>query len=259
MLIGESTATPAAWGIARMSGGDDSSGDLSYGFDGTFNSDVSRLPQTLPAAVMPDGDVILAGKRLLKTGTFEVVRVDAGELPTLRLNSRGSLLVVGTSQDDQVELHIRPRDGRLAARIDDLALAFAPSKVKRIAIATAGGNDTVTIAAGVRGASVDAGAGLDTLFGGQNADTLFGNAGDDQIFGFDGDDILVGGAATDYLLGGAGNDRLLGDDGNDTLSGAGGNDRIFGGGGADHILGGAGSDSAAASDEDFFDSIETLL
>ena len=81
-------------------------------------------------------------------------------------------------------------------------------------------------------------------------DALLGGGGTDKIFGSDGNDTL---------LGGAGKDDLFGQGGIDTLSGAGGNDRLFGGSAADICNGGNGTDAAAQSEEDTYDSVETML
>ena len=258
LIIGESTASVGPWGIVRLNA--DGSIDRTYADNGVFASDISRPASTLPAAVMPDGDVVLAGKRLHSTGTFQVVRVDAGSATaSIRLNRRGTLVVNATDAADDVSLYIRRSNGRLVARVGEVAQSFPPSHVKKIAVAALNGDDTITIGAGVRGAYVDAGAGRDTLNGGAGNDILYGGTGPDRIFGYDGNDKLLGGGGNDYLLGGAGKDDLFGNGGDDKLSGGGGNDRLFGGAGADRLFGGAGSDTAADSDDDEFDAIETLL
>jgi hypothetical protein len=167
------------------------------------------------------------------------------------LDSRGTLIVTSSDAPEQVSLSIRNRDGRLVVRIGELAQSFAPSKVKRIGLFTAGGDDTVTIGPGVKGVYVESGDGDDTVNGGGGDDVILGGPGKDQLFGNDGDDKLVGAGGNDYLLGGAGKDDLFGNGGLDSLSGAGGNDRLFGGiGDADVVSGGPGTDSAADSPDD---------
>ena len=258
LIIGESTASLGPWAIVRLNS--DGSIDRTYGENGIFASDISRPEPTRPAAVLPDGDVILAGKRLQSSGTFQVIRIDAGNIePPVRLNRRGTLLVNTTDAAENVSVYIRHRDGRLIVRIDDFAQSFAPSRVRKIGISTFGGDDTITIGAGIIGTYVDAGDGRDTINGGQFNDILVGGTGSDRIFGFDGNDTLLGGGGNDYCLGGAGKDDLFGNAGVDTLSGAGGNDRLFGGSEADKIFGGNGTDAAADSDEDEFIDVETLL
>lgn len=105
-------------------------------------------------------------------------------------------------------------------------------------------------------ATVDGGAGNDTIyasnlgdniFGGAGNDTLYGGKLDDWLLGGDGDDMLDAGGpnATDiggdgnYLNGGAGNDTLRGREGSDWLDGGDGVDTLTGGAGDDILTGGA--------------------
>ena len=109
-------------------------------------------------------------------------------------------------------------------------------------------------------ATVDGGAGNDTiyasnlgdnLFGGVGDDTLYGGRLDDWLLGGDGDDILDAGAADTLALGGDGN-YLNGGAGNDVIRGREGSDWLEGGDGIDIITGGAGDDilSGGAGDGD---------
>jgi len=178
----------------------------------------------------------------------------------IRLNGRGTLLVYGTAQPENLSVHIRARDGKFIARVGDLAVGFAPSRIKRIAIFAGRGHDTVTIGTGVvKGAYAQGDDGDDTLNGGPGDDVLVGGLGNDFLRGYDGHDKLAGEADNDYLLGGAGKDDLFGAGGRDTLHGAGGMDRLFGGFGIDGCNGGNGDDAAAQSEEDQFDAIERFL
>jgi Ca2+-binding RTX toxin-like protein len=236
--------------------------DTSYGASGTATVDVD-VPRTL---LVQNGDqAVIAGSHEQGIGGADhrIVRLQGAEgspPPAVTLNRRGSLIVNTRDVAEKVTLSIRRRDGRLVVRVNAFAQSFAPSKVKRLAVFSAGGDDVVTIGAGVKAASVDAGDGADTIIGGQADDVLIGGLGADWLFGNEGNDTLLGGGGNDYLLGGAGGDDLLGQGGSDTLSGAGGNDRLFGGpDSADRILGGAGADSAARDDKDFVDSVEMLL
>lgn len=89
-------------------------------------------------------------------------------------------------------------------------------------------------------ASVELGAGNDSLFGGSIADSVLGGAGDDSLAGGGGADTLFGGAGNDTLRGGTGSDDLYGDDGDDTFI-------LASGEGTDDIFGGAGDDTVDAS------------
>jgi len=106
-------------------------------------------------------------------------------------------------------------------------------------------------------ATVDGGAGNDTIYASDLGDNVFGGAGDDILYGGRLDDWLLGGDGNDtldagstaagslggdgnYLDGGAGNDTLRGREGSDWLEGGDGTDTLDGGAGDDVLVGGAG-------------------
>jgi uncharacterized delta-60 repeat protein len=246
---------PPTWTIVRLY--PDGQIDTTYGAGGVAQP---RFEYGQRALVQGDGKVLVAGDRVGPDGP-EVGRIDSGELNVgvIRLNRKGTLLVYGTSLGENLSVGIRGRDGKFIARVGNLAVGFAPSKIKRIAIFAGAGNDVVTIGNGVKGAYAQGDDGADILNGGAGDDVLVGGLQPDQIFGFDGNDKLAGEGGNDYLLGGAGKDDLFGQGGRDTLSGAGGNDRLFGGGDADRCLGGNGDDAAAVSTEDEFNSVERFM
>lgn len=119
-------------------------------------------------------------------------------------------------------------------------------------------------------ASIDAGAGDDTvytsdrgdnLFGGEGNDTLIGGKLDDWLIGGDGNDRLFAGAVVDgnadaatalaadggsgnYLDGGVGDDTLYGSTGSDWLAGGEGTDVLEGGRGGDILNAGAGNEAS---------------
>jgi Ca2+-binding RTX toxin-like protein len=243
------------WNVVRLYG--DGQIDTTYGAGGIA---LPRFAFTGHAVVQGDGKLLVAGDRFGPDGP-EVGRIDSGDLGVgvIRLNRKGTLLVYGTSKGENISVGIRGRDGKFVARVGNLAVGFAPSRIKRIAIFAGAGNDVVTIGNGVKGAYAQGDDGADILNGGAGDDVLVGGLQPDQLFGFDGNDKLAGEGGNDYLLGGAGKDDLFGQGGHDTLSGAGGNDRLFGGGDSDRCLGGNGTDAAAMSTEDEFSSIERFL
>ena len=137
------------------------------------------------------------------------------------------------------------------------------------------GDDSVTLTSDVP-ASVDAGAGADTVTGGSANETIDGGPGADTLNGGPGldtlsfasrtvpvsvdlaagttgegdhvvafetvlggqaGDVLRGSRGSDTLLGGPGADRLLGGAGDDSLDGGRGSDRLFGEGGDDTLSG----------------------
>jgi|GEM_PF-2021490 len=101
-------------------------------------------------------------------------------------------------------------------------------------------------------ASIDAGAGRDTVVGSHGDDRIYGGAGRDTLSGFGGDDVLIGGRGNDLLSGGAGNDTFV-------VAGTGdGKDRFIGGEGFDAVLGGSGDDRLTVSRLLAADSIERI-
>jgi uncharacterized delta-60 repeat protein len=228
------------WTIVRLNA--DGTLDSTYGSGGIA---LPRFSFDGVSVVQTDGKVLVSGDRFGDADGFEIGRIDAGALAvgSASLNKKGTLIVNGTSGNDHISVSIRTRDGKLIARVGDLAVGFTPSKVKRIAVFAGSGNDIVSVGNGVRGAYLDGADGADRISGGQGDDVLIGGMDSDDLFGFDGNDTLVCGDGEDYGLGGAGKDDIFGDAGKDELSGGGGNDRLFGGLGFDILNGGAGDDA----------------
>lgn len=134
-----------------------------------------------------------------------------------------------------------------------------------IARSKSGASGSLTFSTADRGvldipiaATVDGGAGNDTIYASDLGDNVFGGAGDDIIYGGRLDDWLLGGDGNDtlnagstaagslggdgnYLNGGAGNDTLTGREGSDWLEGGEGTDTLLGGVGDDILVGGAGN------------------
>lgn len=107
-------------------------------------------------------------------------------------------------------------------------------------------------------ATVDGGAGDDTIFASNLGDNIFGGEGNDTLYGGRLDDWLLGGDGNDtldagtldaaslggdgnYLDGGVGNDILRGREGSDWLEGGDGTDTLTGGSGDDILAAGAGA------------------
>ena len=135
------------------------------------------------------------------------------------------------------------------------------------------GNDSIT---GIEEASLDGGAGMDTIttedFSGSStisgsggSDTLTGGPivdiiyGEDSMNGAGAGDVINGMGGPDLLYGQFGDDLINGGDGNDTIRGAAGADRLNGdagddlilgqGGSGDELRGGAGDDTLRGSNE----------
>jgi Ca2+-binding RTX toxin-like protein len=130
-----------------------------------------------------------------------------------------------------------------------------PSTTQRASINAGAGNDTVyasnsadTVYAGAGADRVEAGGGNDFISGEGDNDTLYGGAGNDSIYDALGNNIMYGEAGNDVLQAGSGADYLDGGTGNDVLSGQAGSDTLFGGSGRDTMFGGDGDDFFYARD-----------
>ena len=159
--------------------------------------------------------------------------------------TNGALSVVGTSGDDTITL--TTSGSNLTVNLNGVnSTPFAISSITSIDVEGEAGNDSITLGAGVIGASVQGGPGDDSIIGGPGDDTLGGGQGNDYILGDAGDDLIHGGAGDDSIGGGQGNDQLYGGLGNDTMTGGAGNDALIGGAGNNVMHGGAGDDTIFA-------------
>lgn len=157
---------------------------------------------------------------------------------TATLATNGTLTVQGTNGPDTITLW--QTQGRLvvvgvSVQTPSGPARFVPgAQVRAIAINALGGNDTIrldtdrlgfepirqpatlnggagddTIAAGWGNTLVDGGDGNDTLTGGRGFDTLLGGAGNDQLFAGSGGGVLNGGAGVNYFDPGTGHPQLV--------------------------------------------------
>jgi Ca2+-binding RTX toxin-like protein len=200
----DTSGTPSNWS-AQINWGDGTVGDgvVSRLADGTFrvtgSHEYPRAADDYPLTVTLTGN---RGAVAIVNGT-----VDARDIASI--TRRGTLVVNGSSGNDTIVID-RASDGRLRATVNGVAKLFALSRVKRLQINGFEGNDAITVRSGVpRAATIDAGAGNDTVNGGDGADLLLGGGGNDRLFGNAGDDTLVGGAGTDLLDGGTGDNELI--------------------------------------------------
>jgi subtilase family serine protease len=157
---------------------------------------------------------------LAATVTITVEQAPVGGSVTLE---DGVLIIVGTEGDDVVEIKRSARMVTVHASFlpgPEHAVAFKNSSVERIEAALLAGDDTMIVDSGLRrNATIDGGAGNDTLTSGRGDDLLIGGDGDDDLFARFGRDVLVGGDGNDLLRGGDGRDVLIGGDGADELRG----------------------------------------
>ncbi|HEX8523604.1 MAG TPA: hypothetical protein VF669_15220, partial [Tepidisphaeraceae bacterium] len=144
----------------------------------------------------------------LKVTSWKVVRVDLGAIDpgTIAREAKGVLKITGTGLSENISVSLRPRDGRVVARVGDVSRTFSRTQIRKIVINGQAGDDQIVIGAGVMGVSVDGGDGDDSILGGEGADYLGGGWGKDSISGGGGNDLLFGGAAMDRIRGGAGRD-----------------------------------------------------
>jgi Ca2+-binding RTX toxin-like protein len=174
----------------------------------------------------------------------------------------GKADVEGTRKADQIVIDINTTTGFVDFTINGVLKGSVPlnSVSGGIEVESHGGNDTITIGAGVTvGVDVDADKGNDTVTGGSGNDVLKGGPGKDSINGGAGDDILdgeqgndsaAGGAGNDFVDGGVGKDNCSGGEGDDSVVGGNGNDVLTGELGDDRLRGGNGRDNCDGGDGD---------
>ncbi len=124
-------------------------------------------------------------------------------------SSTGKLTVNGTSLADVTSISVV--SGKVNVKQNGVTQSFASTAVKSIAVALAGGNDTLTLGSSVTvGTTIDGGSGKDTITGGAGRDTISGGSGNDRIFGGSGNDLLLAkDGVADILDGGAGTDTAV--------------------------------------------------
>jgi Ca2+-binding RTX toxin-like protein len=106
-------------------------------------------------------------------------------------------------------------------------------------------------AVSVPNATINGGAGKDSLNGSPFRDVIDGQNDEDTVHGGDGNDAIadsIDDGAPNHLFGGPGDDGITGSSGNDDLHGEAGNDTLVGDFGADLLDGGDGFDSASYGD-----------
>ncbi len=127
------------------------------------------------------------------------------------LSADGSLIVVGTTGDDQI--HFNPVGNQprtVDVRLGSSSLGtFTVGAGGRIVVAALSGNDDVQLAGAIQVETA--------LYGGPGNDRLNGGGGRNIEVGCEGDDELNAGKLGDLLVGGLGADRIIGGSGNDTL------------------------------------------
>jgi Ca2+-binding RTX toxin-like protein len=180
---------------------------------------------TAGASGLANGTVPVSGKGVIVDGAGTVPLIWADD----QTAHEGSAAMVWTH--------------RSQASASTTSVNFTTSDRTRLDIAIAatvdGGAGNDTIYASNLGDNLFGGAGNDTLYGGRLDDWLLGGSGDDLLDAGTADQLALGGDGN-YLDGGAGNDTLVGREGSDWLEGGAGTDTLTGGAGDDILAGGSG-------------------
>jgi Ca2+-binding RTX toxin-like protein len=191
-------------------------------------------------------------------------------LPGFVRDSGGLLKYQAFPFDEQVSIWADEAAGNLFLWRDGTDNVVELASVTSLLITGDKGNDLfklnpglnipATIDGGAGNDSIYGGAASDSLLGGDGADIVSGRAGDDSIFGGGGNDALRGDAGNDFLEGGAGNDLVVGGIGADRMFGLAGNDRLLsdGDGTRDTVIGGTGSDAGEVDELDSVATVELL-
>ncbi|MDB5289468.1 MAG: Hemolysin-type calcium-binding protein, partial [Phycisphaerales bacterium] len=153
------------------------------------------------------------GARKLGNAVRPVIEhLESRQLLSVSLSSHGMLKVTGTRHADVITVSPdATTPGMIDVSVNGKVSTFAATKIAKIKINGAAGNDTITEDASISDPS--------TLMGGAGNDTITAGAGNDSLDGGAGNDSLVAGSGTDSLTGDAGNDSLQGGDGHCLLNG----------------------------------------
>lgn len=150
-----------------------------------------------------------------------------------RLTSEGVLQIVGTDLADRVQINRRRGNIRVRTRTnngDSATTTHSRSDVNAIEIYTCDGNDRIRIDHRLNiPATIDAGAGNDSIVSGSGDDLIRGGSGNDWIDAGNGNNVVLGGAGHDLISAWSGRDILIGGTGCDIIWGGAGQDILIGG------------------------------
>jgi hypothetical protein len=97
---------------------------------------------------------------------------------------------------------------------------------------------------------ISGGNGNDTIWGSNQGDEIFGGAGDDMLFGGTGNDMIVGGSGKATINAGLGNDEVWAGQSGSKIQAGPGKVTVVGGSGQDTIYGGGGGTTIYAGSND---------
>jgi len=123
------------------------------------------------------------------------------------------------------------QDGEITLRATQIGVGFQASDASQNVAISGTDNNAATLTQvhasdDLVGATIDGGAGDDTLYGSIGDDTLIGGAGDDTLYGGDGNDTLIGGEGADTIHAGEGDDLVQYTSGADVIDGGSGYDAV---------------------------------
>jgi hypothetical protein len=184
-------------------------GDTLAEFDDTFNVGLSSLLTNNRAVSL-----------LRSQGVGTIVNDDWGA----NLLEDGTLLVIGTAYDDNIDIHIKdPKNGADQSRVQiktkgvsgEINTGWVASPTGVIAKVVAyglDGKDSIKVDDQQPGVSawLYGGNGDDKLDAGKGSAVLVGGDGNDELKGADGLNVLIGGKGSDKLSAGKGNAILIG-------------------------------------------------
>ncbi len=224
LAVGSSVPSVAGVRFALIRLNTDGSLDTTFGTDGLytpeFPSTVGGNQRAWAVAIDRSGNILAAGA---SQNGFAVTRLnlDFASIVT------GTLYITGTIRDDAITAAADPVLLVYNITLNGQTETLPSAGITAIRINTLNGNDSVTIGAGLPGASIRGGVGNDTLIGGSGNDTLVAGTGNNLLQGMGGDDSLQGGGGNDTLQGAAGNDTLVAGAGDDLIYGGAGNDSLY--------------------------------
>jgi Ca2+-binding RTX toxin-like protein len=136
----------------------------------------------------------------------------AGTNPVQASLNAGTLLIMGSPDDDHVEVRLDKRTQQIIVQAGGQQIgSFSATEVGTIQFSGWAGNDHIQVNPQITATTVlDGGADKDFLHGGSGNNILLGGPGEDHLLGSKGRDLLIGGAGRDHLNGQQNDDLLIG-------------------------------------------------